>query len=670
MILSLYLFPSVYAQQDWQWGKRVEIMVNDMAVDNHGNVYVSWELKHTENIDGHTIEPFHTIYPSITLTNGALTSFSCDGTYRWTKVVGGGSYANGNKVVTDSLGGVYWVCYASGQTYQDDTLVHIGNDTSINPQRLGKALMLIKLDTSGSFKWLRMPEPDMSGLTEYAGAMDMSFFPDDGLLYFICRLPPGTYANGAFQATYPYTNTPDTLFGSPFYVLKYDRFGNFQSGLHLSFSFCGPAYSGDGFKRDPANGRYYVSGHFSNYEDYRSALFFGNSDSTSKAQYLASFDSTGAFLWLRQNARDTVHDGNGHPAYVAHGGTTAFDKAGNIYFTGGTMGGDSWEGHELSMDSASMWYSPGYTFPFVLKFNAEGNVLSATNPLCYACGDWGRAVAYSNGIVGISMGAGRDTKWDNLEVIRQTQVGADVMLARFNAETLKAIGLHHIKSSNGSNEYGTVLKTDHKGSFYMGGTFDAAMYIGPDTIYNQSSNGDGFIAKLGVANCHCNPPAAHYSHNGLLSGGTITFNYDGGQPVDSVIWNFGDGSSSTSINNMSIDHDFVQDGRYMVCAIAYNSCGSNMYCEELAVGDVGITEIPGFAEVSVYPNPATQTLTVSGASAGTHLGIYDALGRLMQQSSLKGSKDQIDVSRLASGIYLMRFTDKQGRRGNVKFVKE
>lgn len=360
---------------------------------------------------------------------------------------------------------------------------------------------------------------------------------------------------------------------------------------------------------------------------------------------------------MRQNASTNL--------YSTKGGSTAFDKAGNIYFTGGTDVEDSWGGHVISIDTPYH-----YLYPFLLKFSSQGEVLNATNAIEYGF-DYGRAIAYSNNIVSLSMGLGWDLKWGNIEATRpQSDQGADVLLARFNAETLKAIGLHHIKSSNYGIEYATVLSADNKGSFYMGGTFDGGMYIGPDSIYNQSNPTDGFIAKFGFENCHCDPPAAHYSHNGLLSGGTITFNYDGGQPVDSVIWNFGDGSSSTSINNLNIDHDFVHDGKYMVCAIAYNSCGSNMYCEELAVGNVGITEIPGFAEVRVYPNPATQTLTVSGASAGTRLGIYDALGRLMKQTVLKGGKDQIDVRQLSAGIYIMRFTDKNGRRGNVKFVKE
>lgn len=662
----LCLLPSLYAQQNWQWGKRVEIMVNDMTVDNQGNVYVTWDLNHTENIDGHIIQPFTTIYPSITLTNAAVTSFSCDGSYRWTKVIGGGYYCVADQITVDSMGGVYFACYSNmDPTYTYDTLVHIGNDTSLNPQRLEKGLMFIKLDTSGNFEWLRMPEPDMSGLNENAGVMDISFSPSDGLLYLISLLPPGAYADGAFQATYPYVNNADTFFGSPFYVLKYDRFGNFQSGLHLSFSFCGPVFSDDGFKRDPTNGRYYVSGHFSNYGDYRSALFFGNSDSTSKAQYLGVFDSTGAFLWMRQNARDTIHGGNGNPGYVGQGGSIAFDKAGNIYFTGGTNVTDSWGGHALTIDTIT-----GYMYTFLLKFSPQGEVLNATNAIEYGF-DYGRAIAYSNNIVSLSMGLGWDLKWGNVEATRpHSDQGADALMARFNAANLEAIGLEHIKSSNYANEYGTVLATDNKGSFYMGGTFDGAMYIGPDTIYNQSSNGDGFIAKFGFANCNCNPPAAHFSYGSLQQPGNISLTYDGAQPVDSVIWNFGDGSSSTSISNFNIQHSFPQSGNYMVCAIAYNSCGSNMYCEELAIGNVGIDDIPGFANIHVYPNPATQMLNIEGASSGTELDIYDALGRQMLQTTLSGTRDKVEVNQLPSGIYIMRFIDKNGRRGNVKFVKE
>lgn len=69
------------AQQEWQWGKRGQFPVKDIAVDNNGNTYVLWPVSEQANVDGHPI-------PGRGNTDMAVSSFSCNGTYRWTKVIG------------------------------------------------------------------------------------------------------------------------------------------------------------------------------------------------------------------------------------------------------------------------------------------------------------------------------------------------------------------------------------------------------------------------------------------------------------------------------------------------------------------------------------------------------------------------------------------------------
>src|SRR5690606_20902057 len=94
IVLVLFMLPAVHAQQEWQWGKRVGIQANDIAVDQNGNTYVLWSLHGTTVIDGHTLT-----------SNGsgdiALTSFNCDGDYRWSKVIGGSSTDVGSKIGVD-----------------------------------------------------------------------------------------------------------------------------------------------------------------------------------------------------------------------------------------------------------------------------------------------------------------------------------------------------------------------------------------------------------------------------------------------------------------------------------------------------------------------------------------------------------------------------------------
>ena len=55
----------------------------DMATDPHGNVYVLSTVMQTAlNVDGHSITGYGA-------QDILLTSFTCDGTYRWSKDLGG-----------------------------------------------------------------------------------------------------------------------------------------------------------------------------------------------------------------------------------------------------------------------------------------------------------------------------------------------------------------------------------------------------------------------------------------------------------------------------------------------------------------------------------------------------------------------------------------------------
>lgn len=316
MILSLYLFPSVYAQQGWQWGKQVEINTYDMAVDNHGNSYILWNVDRDYDVDGHTIHPFKAIWyggPSI-----AVTSFTCDGTYRWTKVIGAKQTScAGVAIGTDTLGGVYAWC---GINSDNTDTVFVDQDTIVLPTR--RRSLLVKFNSSGDFQWYRQLSPQEPASSQLSGgpaglaSMSVSV---QGNVYLPCNLPPGTYGDGSFQATYPYVY--DSVSGRCKYILEYDRNGNFKKGVHLDmFSQGGSVWD---IQREPTTGNFYLAGHRGE-AVVPVEITFGSNTPVTKTQFLGCFDSTGAFKWMQQNSDTDL--------YSPQGGTTAFDKAGNIYF--------------------------------------------------------------------------------------------------------------------------------------------------------------------------------------------------------------------------------------------------------------------------------------------------------------------------------------------------
>jgi hypothetical protein len=78
------------------------------------------------------------------------------------------------------------------------------------------------------------------------------------------------------------------------------------------------------------------------------------------------------------------------------------------------------------------------------------------------------------------------------------------------------------------------------------------------------------------------------------------------------------------------------------------------------VSTLGISaNTPDKPEVSVYPNPAINYLTVSGATSENVLEVYitDVLGKAVYSETITGTK-KIDVSDFKNGVYLVAINEK------------
>ena len=80
------------------------------------------------------------------------------------------------------------------------------------------------------------------------------------------------------------------------------------------------------------------------------------------------------------------------------------------------------------------------------------------------------------------------------------------------------------------------------------------------------------------------------------------------------------------------------------------------------------------SRLTVYPNPATSSLTVKG-DALREVEIYDLLGRRLKKETCRGTEVQLDVSSLAAGVYVLLVTQGgdhhsfDGMHTVLRFVK-
>ena len=83
---------------------------------------------------------------------------------------------------------------------------------------------------------------------------------------------------------------------------------------------------------------------------------------------------------------------------------------------------------------------------------------------------------------------------------------------------------------------------------------------------------------------------------------------------------------------------------------------------------VGIDEVDGSA-ISLYPNPATTTVTLTGLEPGAQVTIVDLNGREISKFKIQNSEFEIDVTSLASGAYYVRITGQRQQAVRKLIVK-
>lgn len=74
-------------------------------------------------------------------------------------------------------------------------------------------------------------------------------------------------------------------------------------------------------------------------------------------------------------------------------------------------------------------------------------------------------------------------------------------------------------------------------------------------------------------------------------------------------------------------------------------------------------------EVKIFPNPAAEKIYITGLTALSGIVIFDATGRLMENSLLKKSNSSINISGFGNGMYFYQVVDISGNAlSNGKFA--
>ena len=218
-----------------------------------------------------------------------------------------------------------------------------------------------------------------------------------------------------------------------------------------------------------------------------------------------------------------------------------------------------------------------------------------------------------------------------------------------------------------NNWYNGLLTTGWNGN--AGGWLTATHSL--DGLGNASDvklriyfNGGYFLTAEGFAfdNIHiynCLQAAAAFTT--APSGMTVSF-VNSSVNGTSYNWTFGDGATST-LQNPS--HTYSASGTYAVTLIVTNNCDADTITQNVTI--VGIDEFSNDNHLFVYPNPASESCSISVENINAEnasLNIYNIQGEMIY--SLQIGKinysfmKRIDISGYASGIYYIKLSgDKE-----------
>lgn len=531
--------------------------------------------------------------------------------WNWANVTAGGSSVDRNIILTKGNSGDFIITgeFEQTKTFGTYTLTAVGNQD----------VFVAKYDQAGTCLWAIQGGGNFS-INDATGIST----DNSGNIYI-----GGNFSNqivfGGFTL-----NLGNNVSSS--FIAKFDQAGNCQ--------FLNPIYSKGGsvlrhLEKDGL-GNFVITGS-TNDSTYFGTLGIKTAASLSVEIYVAKFDATGNFIWVK------TAGGNGYDV----GYKLSSDVTGNIYLGGyfeqtATFGTNS----AISFGNADM---------FVTKYDSNG-----ANKWVKNAGATGIDKTYglSNDAFGNTYATG---------YYYPTPVGMSTSPAHFGPFLLADNGAGNMfickfdsvgnfvwanKGGGTQHDEGYDISTDVNGNSYVTGVFEGTANFGAITGFSgfnlvSTGAGDAFIVKYNAAG------------KGLFAqkiGGT---NADFGKSV--LSYSNGDCIIAGNFSSSSVTVNTVPP------TVLTSPGGFRVFLVKYAGGSVGISESENENRIiGLYPNPAKESITVSilnKQSGNFRFEIVDAAGRMVayyDNKSYAGLNDfQFDTRNLENGAYYIKINTPQ-----------
>ncbi|MNE01110.1 PKD domain protein [compost metagenome] len=188
---------------------------------------------------------------------------------------------------------------------------------------------------------------------------------------------------------------------------------------------------------------------------------------------------------------------------------------------------------------------------------------------------------------------------------------------------------------------------------------------GPYVVYVTNADGCTGIGSINVTvNNIPTANSALYVQNNMP---TYTFTVLNPQNVDSYSWNFGDGSTLTNAPSTA-SHTYTVAGPYMVTATLTNECGTQTVIQTIVVTSTAGIEENGIEGLSVYPNPASDKITISiPETTDASATVYSTTGTLISTIEKLDAQTELSVQEWTPGVYFVR-VQNESKTSTIKLV--
>lgn len=614
--------------QTWQWAKSGGSSAFDRTLDitisASGRLYVINNISTGGNpmLYGHTINGFGG-------RDVALTAFSCDGTYLWSKIIGSGGDDLASSVLTDNNGNVYVdMDFAYGVF-----TAHIGNDT-VFQSTLAARDYLVSFDSMGNYRWARTPVTTLK-TNGVAGVYPTDLTLDkDGNIAWLCNMSDSMIIHDVNDTTLlpRYVLLTYSPAGAITKATTIDLYSDFMRSLQMAFT-----------KND---NRIIMSA-----SGFIGTTFTGNIG-LNHCGFVLCFDRQGQLLWSKQNG-DLNSSGSGFPC------KPVVDTLNNIYLGGAMLINDTFNGTYIN-------YTAGGKVPFVTKIDTNGHKIWAV----YGIDSFGTSSTFGSlamrnpfelVIAGNYAGSfnwpGRPT-----ERFNTNSGNSNGFITRLNAATGEVLHTDTIAHPiDNTVSIGSIV-SNGEGTIYATGNFDDSIMIAGNILHGSQ---DFFIASDGFPGCACTLPNVNFSMDIYTHPDSIVLTFPASAQADSFIWEFGTGTFSVLPN---VSYTYINGFQnYKVCLTAWNACGFNIACKDLS--HVNINET-GVSYARIYPNPADDLLVIDmqpGMPVCTY-SISNITGRQVLDGRVYSGTNTVSLAELPPGMYFL-ILDNAGEKSTAKILR-